>query len=185
MTDLWQLPKTAEICGKNYEIHTDFRDILEIFRYFEDPDLPEFIRWQIALALFYEGRIPEADQPAAMAYLGEFLSGGHRQARPGPRLMDWQQDSEAIIADINRVAGQEIRALPYVHWWTFLAWFHSIGQGQLSTLVAIRDKLRRGKMLEAWEQEFYRQNRETVVLQKRRSKAEMEEVERLERMVGK
>jgi len=184
MMDLWSLPKTAVIGGKEYGICTDFRDILQIFAYFEDPDLPEFIRWHIALALFFEGEIPEEHRPEAMEYLSAFLTAG-QGAAPGPCLMDWQQDSQAIISDINHVAGQEIRSLPYVHWWTFLSWFHAIGQGQLSSLVAIRDKLRRGKKLTAQEQEFYSRNREAVVLQKRRSREEREEMARLEALVGK
>ena len=53
MTDLWRLPTTAEFGGKTYAIHGDFRDILEILSYFADPELPEYLRWEIVLALFY------------------------------------------------------------------------------------------------------------------------------------
>ena len=50
-----------------------------------------------------------------------------------------------IIADINKVAGTEVRSLSFLHWWTFLSFFHAIGEGQLSTLISIREKLRTGK----------------------------------------
>ena len=164
MTSLWGLPRQAVIDGVSYPIHSDFRDILEIITYLEDETEPEFVRWQIALALFYP-TVP-ADTRQAMTFLADFISGGQQTGRPGPKLLDWQQDAQLIIADVNRAAGQELRSLPYVHWWSFLSWFHAIGEGQLSTVVAIRNKLHKGQKLEAWEQEFYRANRQRVDIRK-------------------
>lgn len=182
----WSLPKQTQIRGKTYDLHTDYRDILEIFAYFQDPELPDYLKWKIALGLFYTAPVPEADQAEAAEYLAEFLAGGRKEeAAPGPRLLDWQQDGDIIAAEINAVAGQEVRALPYVHWWTFLGWFHAIGQGQLSTLVAIRRKLARGEKLEDWEKEFYRENKARVVLKPRLSREEQAEKERLEKLLGK
>ena len=183
MTDLWRLPVKTVIGGQEYDLHTDYRDILEIFSYFEDPDLPEYLRWQIALALFYEGQIPEKDFKEAADYLAFFIGCGQPQQKPGPKLLDWQTDAAAILADMNRVAGQEIRSLPFVHWWTFLSWFHSIGQGQLSAIVGIREKLYRGKKLDGWEQEFYRENKNRVDMQKRYSREELREQERLQALL--
>ncbi|MBQ3215857.1 MAG: hypothetical protein IJB11_07050 [Oscillospiraceae bacterium] len=176
----WVLPKKAAIGGKEYPIHTDFRDILEIFGYLDDPELPEFIRWQVALALFYEGDLPAEHRQEAMEFLAEFLNGGRADAgKPAPRLLDWQCDCDLIISDVNRVAGREIRQEGYVHWWTFLSWFHAIGEGQLSTVVAIRDKLRRGKKLEGWERDFYREHKDRIDLKKPASKEELAEKQRL------
>jgi len=181
----WELPTRATIGGKDYEIHADYRDVLEIFSYFEDPDLPEYIRWQIALALFYEGEIPEAHRQEAMAYLSSFLNCGKpERGRHEAKLLDWEQDALMIVADVNKVAGQEIRALPFLHWWSFMAWFHAIGEGQLSTVVAIRDKLRRGKPLEKWEKDFYRENKERVDLPKRYSAQDLQEQQRLKKLLG-
>lgn len=184
MTDLWQLPVTACIAGREYPIHADFRDILEIFSYLQDPDLPETLRWQIAMALFYEGELPPGAWEEACRFFVDFLEYGRQDAKPGPKLLDWQQDAPVIVAEVNRVAGQEIRALPFVHWWTFLSWFHAIGEGQLSTLVSIRDKLSRGKKLEDWEQEYYRRNKHQVDLPKGYSKEDLAEQERLKQMLG-
>lgn len=180
----WKLPTDAVIGGKRYEIHSDFRDILEIFSYFSDPDLPDYLKWQIALALFYEGEIPRKDWESAMVFLSEFLCGGKPETgNPGPKLLDWQQDADLIVADINKAAGQEIRALPYLHWWTFLSWFHAIGDGQLSTVVSIRDKLARGKKLEGWEKEYYRDHKHRVELTKRYSQQELQQRQQLERLL--
>ena len=81
---------------------------------------------------------------------------------------------------MNKAAGQEIRALPFLHWWTFLSWFHAIGQGQLSTVVSIRDKLAHGKKLEDWEKTFYRENKGKVELKKRYSQQELQTRQQLE-----
>ena len=180
----WELPETAEIGGTVYELNTDYRDILEIIGYLNDPDRPEYLRWQIAVVLFYEGEILPEHQRAAMEYLASFISCGETDTKSGPQLMDWEQDAKAIIADVNKVAGMEIRALPYLHWWTFLSYFQAVGEGQLSTVVSIRDKLRRGKKLEQWEKEYYRENKARVDLKKRYSAEELAEQERLKKLLG-
>lgn len=184
MLSPWQLPVTAAIGGREYKLHTDYRDILEIFSYLNDPDLPEFIRWEVALGLFYEDPLPEDRKQEGARFLCAFLTGGATPEKPGPKLLDWEADAPAIIADVNRVAGREIRSLPYLHWWTFLSWFHAIGEGQLSTLVSIRDKLARGKKLEGWEKEFYRENKKRVDLPKKYSARELAEQERLMKLLG-
>ena len=184
MLSLYQLPVTATLEGSVYGLHTDYRDILEIFSYLNDPNLPEFIRWEVALALFYDHPVEERHKAEAARYLGWFLTAGQPESKPGPRLLDWEADASAIIADINRVASQEIRSLPYLHWWTFLSWFHAIGEGQLSTLVTIRDKLARGKKLEGWEKDFYRENKKRVDLPKKYSARELAEQERLMKLLG-
>ena len=182
----WDLPTRAQIGDREYILHCDYRDILEIFSYFQDPDLPEYLRWQIALGLFYEGDIPVDHQQEAMTYLTTFLNGGEDVPQtPAPKLLDWQQDAQMIVADINKVAGQEIRSLPFVHWWTFLSWFHAIGEGQLSTLISLRQKLHKGKKLEDWENAYYRENRQKVDLKPRYSREELAQREKLQAMLGK
>ena len=184
MTTQWTLPTHTVIGGKKYGINGDFRDILEIFSYFSDPDLPEYVMWEIALALFYNDPIPEKDRQAAMEYLAWFLAGGKTECdRPGLKLIDWRQDAPLIAADMNKTAGREIRAMPFLHWWTFLSWFHAIGEGQLSTVVAIRSKLAKGKKLESWEREFYGENRNLVDFQKRYSQQELEQRQQIEKML--
>jgi len=185
MLSPWRLPQGAVFEGVCYDLHADFRDVLEIIGYLQDPGLPEFIRWQIALALFYEPEVAPEHKWQAMEYLSWFLTGGCPETdRPGPKLLDWEQDAAAIISDVNKTAGQEIRALPFLHWWSFLSWFHAIGEGQVSTLVSVRDKLRRGKKLEGWEREFYRQNKSKVDMKRKYTPSELEQRRRLEKLLG-
>ncbi len=166
----WVLPHQARLGGRAVAIHTDYRDVLQIIAWLngaEGADLPPEGRWYVAMRLFYPGfdALPRALWQPAAEYLAWFLAGGRPQpAAPGPRLLDWQQDAPLIVAGVNRAAGQDVRAMPYLHWWSFLACFDAIGEGSLSTVVAIRDKLRRGKKLEPWELEFYRTHRGVVDL---------------------
>ena len=180
----WKLPESVEIGGTEYQLNTDFRDVLEIMTYLNDPDTPRFLRWQIAVALFYEGDIPLDHLQEAMEYLAAFISCGENDGKSGPKLLDWEQDARVIISDVNKVAGTEIRSLPYLHWWTFLSYFQTIGEGQLSTIVSIRDKLRRGKKLEKWEQEYYRENKSRVEFKQKYSAEELAEQERLKKLLG-
>ncbi len=185
MTGGFSLPVKAQLGGQEYDLHTDFRDILEIFSCFSDPDMPEYLRWRIAVGLFYEQPVPEAQLEQAMEFLADFICQGKgMQGKPSPALLDWEQDAHMIAAEINRAAGQEVRSLPYVHWWTFLGWFHTIGQGQLSTVISVRHKLRRGQKLEPWEKEFYRENKEQVDLKKRQSREELAQKARLEAILA-
>lgn len=183
MTGLWQLPVQKKLGAQVFDLRADYRDVLQIMDCLEDPDLPESVRWLVALELFYVQRVPKDQRQAAMEYLAHFLRCGDEPGKPGPKLMDWQQDADAIIAGVNKAAGQEVRSLPFVHWWTFLSWFHAMGEGQLSTLVAIRDKLARGKKLEDWEKDFYRENKARVDLKPRYSQEELAEQNRLKEML--
>lgn len=180
----WSLPTSATIGGVEYPINADFRDILDIFRYLDDPDRPEYLRWNIAVALFYDGEIPQDHLQEAMEYLADFITCGVRGEKPSPKLLDWEQDAQAIVADVNKVAGMEVRSVPFLHWWTFLSYFNAIGEGQLSTLVSIRDKLRRGKPLDKWEKEYYQKNKDRIDLKPQYSTEELAEIERLNKLLG-
>lgn len=181
----WQLPREACIGGRTYRLRTDYRNILEIFTWLQDETKPEFFRWYVALAMFFEEEIPDADFREAAEYFRWFVCCGQQEEpEPGPVLIDWEQDAQVIVADINKAAGQEIRELPELHWWTFLGWFHSIGEGGLSTLVSIRDKLNRGKKLEPWEQAYCRRNQALVKMRKKYSASELAERERLEKLLA-
>ena len=187
MMDRWSLPERLEIAGHEYTINADFRDVLEIIHWLTDPNEQERVRLYVALRLFYddfETIPPDAHQEAADLMM-EFIAGGKKdEGPPGPHLLDWDQDQGMIVADVNKAAGCEIRALPFLHWWTFLAFFCGIGEGQLSTVVGIRHKLKRGKKLEPWEREYYQQHKADVDLKPRYTADELAEQERLKKLLG-
>lgn len=171
----WSLPKTAIFGDVKYSLSTDYRDVLEIIGYLNDTTKPEFVRWQIAIGLFYDEKIPNEYQQEAMQFLSDFISYGATESKPGPKLIDWDQDSTMIISDVNKVSGKEIRSLEYLHWWTFLSYFYAIGEGQLSTVVAIRNKKIKGKKLEPWEKEFYSANRSLVDMNRQKNSGDQKE----------
>ena len=181
----WNLPKSITISGISYNINTDYRDILDVLSRLNNPSQDEPTRLFIAMALFYEDffHMPEYDYPEAIRSMFDFIRCGEPEpAAPSPKLIDWEQDKGMIVADINKVSGCEVRALPFCHWWTFMAWFNAIGDGQLSTIVSIRSKRRKGKKLADWEREFYNENREKIDFKVEYTEAENE---MLKQMLGK
>ncbi|MCI8594117.1 MAG: hypothetical protein HFF09_02535 [Oscillospiraceae bacterium] len=178
----WTLPEKAKINGRLYAIHADFRDVLDILTRLNKEEADAQTRLYVALALFYEGfeAMPERDYQEAAVWLMTFLNGGEEdKGKPGPKLLDWEQDAGLIVSGVNKVAGREVRAMPFCHWWTFLGWFSAVGEGSLATVIGIRDKRRRGKKLLDWEQEYYREHREQVDFQKHYTDEEVEERKRL------
>lgn len=171
--NLWSLPMSADIGGETYAINADFRDVLEIIGILNDSSRPDFLRWQIAIGLFYDRDIPRRFQKEAMEWLSSFISYGSDDKKPGPKLIDWNQDAQIIVGDVNKVAGMEIRSARFLHWWTFLSYFYSVGEGQLSTIVSIRSKKKKGKKLEKWEETYYRENRDRIDFKKAKTVADL------------
>lgn len=171
------LPQKAEINGREYEIRSDFREILDILMMMSDPEMPDEDKAIAALMMFYPDydEIPPEDYEAAVKWCYWFIDGGEEtKSKKGPRLMDWEQDYPLIIAPVNRILGYEARGKDHLHWWTFLAAYREIGDCTFARIVGIRDKKRRGKKLDKMDAEFYRENREMVELKQKTTKAEEE-----------
>lgn len=172
----WALPKSIEIGGKHWSINADFRDILDIIRRLSAKSSEALY---VCLALFYEDfeNLPDAYYQEATEKMFLFIGCGEEEdPSPKPKMIDWEQDRQMIISDVNKVAGCEVRALPFCHWWSFIAWFNGIGDGQLATVVSIREKLRKGKKLDDWEKEFYKNNRSKVDFKTEYSSAENDQL---------
>ena len=186
MMDAYNLPTQLEVGGKEYDIRTDYRAILDILAAQNDPDLTDWEKAECLLVILYPDRdsIPLSDEKEAVEKGVAFIDYSidtEAARRPQPRVMDWEQDAALIIPAVNKVAGREIRAAEYIHWWTFLGWFMEIGDGTFSQVLAIRQKKARGKKLEKYEQEFARNHPELVELKKRISEEQQEEMDNLEK----
>lgn len=172
---IWRLPESLEVGGSVFSIRTDFRDALKIFEAFNDPDLPDEAKTYIMLKILFPDfeKIPEEHLQEAADKAAEFLNGGQPpEDKWKPKLMDWEQDAAILIPAINKVAGTEIRALPHLHWWTFLGYYMEIGESLFSQVVSIRYKHAHGKKLEKWEREFEKDNRDICRLQKKLTEEE-------------
>lgn len=157
------LPTTAEIAGKTYRIRTDYRVVLRIICAVNDPELTDKDKVLVCLANIYPDytAIPEHALPEAYEKAVSFIEAGGSREKSGAKLMDWEQDESIIFPAINQAAGKEVRELPHLHWWTFLGYFQSIDRESLfGTVLAIRQKKKKHKKLESWEQEFYSNNRQ-------------------------
>lgn len=173
----WVLPESALIGGKSYQINADFRDILEIIECLNSIEEDEVTSRYVAMSLFFDDfqAMPESDYMEAFRFMIDFIAAGEEDdGRHRPKLIDWQQDRSIIAAEVNRVAGVEVRSLTFLHWWTFIGYFSCIGDGQLALIVSIREKLKKGKPLEKYEREFYTKNRSRVDFKQQFTHAEEE-----------
>ncbi|MBQ0165389.1 MAG: hypothetical protein KBS75_09375 [Bacteroidales bacterium] len=173
MVNVYDLPTSVEIDGKEYPIRTDFRAALDIIFALNDPDLNDNERAGVLLRIFYPQDIPENVQEA-VAKCFWFLSCGddNKDSTQRPKMMDWEQDFPIIVGAVNAVAGKEVRAEKSLHWWTFIGYYQNIGDCTFATVVSIRKKLKKGQKLDNSEREFYRNNREMVDFKTRYSSDE-------------
>lgn len=168
---MYELPVTVEVNGKEYAIRdrADYRTMLSTMALLEDVELSEQERLVSALIVFYDDLSePEDiyyefgdDVDAPIYEMFGFLSCAYddtMRANSKVKLVDWVQDEKLIVPAINNVAKTEIRALPYLHWWTFLGYYMSIGESLFSTVIGIRDKIAKNQKLEKHEERFRREN---------------------------
>ena len=180
------LPEVLTVGGEDYPIRTDYRNILQVFEAFQDPDLQPEEKWIVAIYLLFEDFSCDDDvlQAAqngfdleeAMKQISWFISAGQpeKQVLEQPTY-NWTQDEQMIFSAVNKVAGRETRELEYLHWWTFLGYFNEVGEGTFSFIVSIRNKLNKGKKLEKHEKEFLSHNKELVLMKKPKTKEEQEQ----------
>ncbi len=141
--------------------------VLDCFRILQDEELDEDERILACLVVFYDGLsdIDDIQQlgdiEEAVKQMFSFFDCG-KQDTPGlktdVKVIDWDKDALLIISAINNVAGKEVRAEKYLHWWTFMSYYMAIGECSLSTVVNIRRKIAKGKKLEKYENEYVRDN---------------------------
>lgn len=183
MGSAWEFPTSLNIGGIDYEIRTDYRAVLDLLTALNDPELTDeneqytaYMQSRVMLEIMfpeYESIPPEHIQEALNKVV-EFIDMGISDDRKKPKTMDWEQDAPVLIPAINKVLNCEIRAQKYIHWWTFLGAYMEIGESLFSNIVHIRQKQAKGKKLEKWEQEFYRENKKLIDFQTKEKRSEEE-----------
>lgn len=169
------LPTSVWIDGSEYEIRSDYRAVLDICTALNDNELNEQERAYVALDIFYPGleTMRQEHYQEAIERCLNFISGpGPKNPRKTPKLVDWEQDFDLVVAPINRVLGKEIRALEYLHYWTWLSAYQEIGDCTFAQVVRIRDRLARGKKLDKQDREWYNRNRHLVDFQRKYTSAD-------------
>lgn len=167
---MYELPITVTVNDTIYAIRNngDYRMVLDCFQVLNDIELSENERILACLIIFYEDfndieSVLSLDGEAIKSLLDNaflFFNCGkeHAQGETNYKTIDWETDSQLISSAVNKVAGKEIRAETYLHWWTFMGYFNAVGESALSTVVGIRSKIAKGKKLEKYEAEFRRNN---------------------------
>ena len=159
---LGQLPTSLEVNGRTYAIRSDYRNILRIIAAYEAAELKDREKVLICLKRMYVDfdTIPADDYEAAYEAATKFIECQMRSDKPGPKVVDWEKDGQLIFAAVNKVAGKEVRAVEYMHWWTFMGYFQSVDRDDLwGFILTIRQKKAKGRKLEKHETEFYNANR--------------------------
>ena len=184
----WELPTSLNIGGVGYAIRTDFRDVLKILSFFSSPNYEEDEKWMICMRILFPNwqEIPPDRYNEAAEQATHFIDAGIRgDNKPKPTTMDWEHDAPIIIPAINRVAGADVRALGYLHWWTFIGYYMEIGRSLFSSVVSIRQKQAKGKKLEKEEKEFLKENKALIVLPHQKSERSQEEKDAIRKALGR
>lgn len=187
-----KLPISLNVNGNEYNIRSDYRIALLCLQAFADEELTDLERQIITLSCLYENYedIPDEDINEALKKAIWFLDCGKEvdenapKVAPQKRLYDWEQDEQIIFSAINKVAGKEVRAVDYIHFWTFIGYFNEIGEGVFSSVVSIRNKKNKGKKLDKDEQEFYRKNKDIIDLKKKRTDADYNDLQALNEILN-
>ena len=172
------LPKALEINGKEWDIRSDYRNILRIFDALTDDELSDSEKLLVVLTRMYVDfeHMPREDYEEAYKQASKFMEcHEHSDDKKKPQLINWEKDEHMIFPAINAVAGCEVRAVEYMHWWTFMGYFENVdNEGLWSFVLSIRQKRAKGKKLEKYEQEFYNNNRDlcTITFKQQKKKAE-------------
>ena len=129
------LPQTLKVCNKDYAIRSDFRNILTIIMAYNDKDLSNEEKVFVCLHRIYKDleSMPRNKETyaAAIQAATEFIECRMTDGKPSPKVVNWEKDEQLIFPAINKVAGTEVRALQYMHWWTFLGYFQAIDRDDL------------------------------------------------------
>lgn len=165
---VYELPTSVKVCDTEYAIRSDFRAVLDICIALEDPELELQEKAIVALTIFYPDfeEMPTEHYTEALKRCFWFINCGAEEdkTRKAPKLMDWEQDFQYIVAPVNRVMGAEIRSMEYLHWWTFISAYYEIGDCLFAQIVRIRDLKAQGKSLDKADKEFYQRNRAIIDL---------------------
>jgi hypothetical protein len=168
---MYSLQTSVQIGQASFEIRNkgDFRMVLDCFEALNDPELSESERLYSALIIFYEDFEDIIDVikhedilfELSTAMMKFFNCGEEAQSNTdGYKLIDWKKDSNLICSAVNNVAKQEVRALEYLHWWTFVGYYTAIGDCPLTTIICIRSKIAHGEKLDKPEKKFRDENPE-------------------------
>lgn len=129
-------PKAVEHDGKQYPVDPDFRTVLRCMRVLEDRKLDSMEKGLLLRHWFFKGaKVPD---PVGMFFT--FISDTTSRERDGKRLMDVEQDADAIFAAFLEKYRINLVHVPFLHWREFLVLLSCLGDGTaLQGRISLRD----------------------------------------------
>ena len=143
------LPDTITVDGREYAIHTDFRDWIRFCEMLLDEELKEEEKVYIALMMYTEEQ-PDNIQLALKGLTDFYLMAEEvvepkevteseevEQENPKP-IYDWSIDSAYIVGAFQKEYGIDLMNIEHMHWWRFKALFTSIIEFDLEERIGYR-----------------------------------------------
>lgn len=182
--DRWSYPTSLTVSGREYSIRTNYGAVLDLFIALNDPDMvgeteeeTNYIKSMIIMQIMFPDyeSIPYEHWQEAIEKVFEFINSGISGDKQSIKTMDWEQDAPILIPEINKILGYEVRN-PAIntHWWTFLGAYMGISESLFSNVVRVRYKKAKGKKLDKYEQEFYKENKSLIDFEKKNQRSEEE-----------
>lgn len=176
----WTLPTEVKIGKKSFAIRNkcDYRVVLDAICALNDNDLEYQYRLICAVLIFYEDLTECQDFESAALEMMRIINLGEEVEKKDTaklKTMDWEHDFPQLAPPISRVLGYSVRnANHYTHWYDFIGAYMEIGECLFSSIVSVRNKRIKGKKLEKWEEEFYRENKKMIDLPQKLTEEEKE-----------
>lgn len=133
--------------GTEYPIHSDFREWIRFESLITNADVPENLKFFIALRLIFADNVPD-DFHAAHEFIGWFYRGGKELPEDNEnsggivltsrRVYDYEYDSDYIFAAFMEQYGIDLSEIPYLHWWKFLALFKGLHDCKMTDIMGYR-----------------------------------------------
>ena len=134
---MWELPTYVVVGDREYDVRNkaDYRVIIDVIAALDDAELTDAERAIAALMIFYDdvNDIEDVfnifhDVQAALNSMMNCINCNDNEIGHNAKikLIDWVQDEKLISSAVNKVAGVEVRTVPYMHWWTFIGHYMSI-----------------------------------------------------------
>lgn len=185
------LPKSLVIDDVEYDIDSDYRTALLIMQMYNDRALSALNAQMTMLNILFT-TIPEGESEP-VTIIPENISEAIKQAmwflnignndddnvdvKSIKRTIDYKQDEQMLFSAVNAVYTKDVRSEKYMHWWTFYGLCQAIDEESLiSYIISIRNKLFNGKKLEKHENEFYKQNKNLIIIKGEDTKENIDDI---------
>ena len=147
------LPETITVDGREYAIHTDFRDWIRFCEMFLDEELTKEEKAYISMMLFKEQPTDIVKSVKALTNFYLMADSEEEQEEPAEEVeeeqteetevtpkpvYDWTVDSAYIVGAFQKEYGIDLINIEYMHWWRFKALFTSIIEFDLEERIGYR-----------------------------------------------